>query len=55
MTKPNAEAGLVERLREEVVVTGFDDNYALNERGRVLESLADKLFTRFLASDTDQR
>jgi len=44
---------LVERLRDEVVVTGFDTNYALNERGRVLEGLADKLFARFLASDTD--
>jgi hypothetical protein len=46
---------LVERLRDEVVVSGFDANYALNERGRILDGLADKLFARFLASDTEQR
>jgi hypothetical protein len=45
---------LVERLRDEVVFSGFDANYALNERGRILEGLADRLFSHFLMSGPDQ-
>jgi hypothetical protein len=45
---------LVERLRDEVVHSGFDADYALNERGRILESLADRLFSHFLMSRPDE-
>ncbi len=45
---------LVERLRDEVVDSGFDADYALNERGRILDGLADRLFSRFLMSRPDQ-
>ena len=45
---------LVERLRDEIVYSGFDADYALNERGRLLEGLADRLFSRFLMSRPDQ-
>jgi hypothetical protein len=41
---------LVERLRDEVVHSGFDADYALNERGRILEGLADRLFSSILIS-----
>jgi len=45
---------LVERLRDEVVFSGFDAKYALNERGRILEGLADRLFSRFLTPGPDR-
>jgi hypothetical protein len=45
---------LVERLRDEVVHSGFNADYELNERGRILEGLADRLFSRFLMSRPEQ-
>ncbi|KAF0175167.1 MAG: hypothetical protein FD124_3309 [Alphaproteobacteria bacterium] len=45
---------LVELLRDEVVFSGLDADYALNSRGRILEDLADRLFSRFLMSTPDQ-
>jgi hypothetical protein len=46
---------LIERLRDEVVVTGFDADYDLSGRGRILQGLADRLFARFLGSDAQER
>ena len=51
---PDEIDDLVEQLRDEVVASGFDANYVLNERGRILEELADKLFSRFLTSDSEK-
>ncbi|MBY0564691.1 MAG: hypothetical protein K2P58_10935 [Hyphomonadaceae bacterium] len=45
---------IVERLRDEVVHSGFDADYALNARGRILEGLADRLFSHFLMSRPQQ-